>query len=298
MNERGSLLKELRVFNFPNTRRIRIGSNNDGGYVLLDYELESIDVIYSYGVGNNSEFEAMFCEKYNTIARLYDHTIESAPLNKDFLYFKKEGVGGEKTQDKNTIENHVNENGDNDKRLLLQMDVDGAEWDTLLQTPNSVLKLFDQVIIEVHGLGTDASKALNGGEVYLASLNKKIRVLKKINEMFNLYHVHANTEGSLHYIGWHKIPDVLELTYVNKKIEKKPTYSKIIFPTKFDQPNVKGRRDQDLHFWPFYPGMIHHIFYITSRRNGWKDWKDILRVPYNRIKINLRTIRTMMRLRS
>ena len=296
LNERRSLLKELKIFDFQNTRRIRIGSNNDGGYVLLDYELESIDVIYSYGVGNNSDFEAMFCEKYHAIARLYDHTVDSAPLEKDFFYFKKEGVGGERTQDRNTIENHLIENGDNGKRLLLQMDVDGAEWDTLLQTPNSVLSLFDQVLIEVHGLGTDCSKALNGGEIYLASLNKKIKVLRQINELFNLYHVHVNTEGGFHYIGWYKIPDVLELTYVNKKLEKKAEYSKVIFPTKFDRPNVKGRKDQDLHFWPFYPGMIHHFLYIASH-NGWKGWKDILRIPYDRIKMNLRTMRTMIGLR-
>ena len=87
MNQRGNLLKELKVFDFPNARRVRIGSDNDGGYVLLDQELEAIEVIYSYGVGNSSDFEEMFCEKYNAIARLYDHTVDSAPLKKKFFYF-------------------------------------------------------------------------------------------------------------------------------------------------------------------------------------------------------------------
>ena len=90
------LLKELKIFDFPNRRRIRIGSNNDGGYVLLDSGLESIEIIYSYGVGDNCDFEVMICEKYNAIARLYDHTVDSVPLKKDFLYFKREGVGPKK----------------------------------------------------------------------------------------------------------------------------------------------------------------------------------------------------------
>jgi hypothetical protein len=296
LNQRGNLLKELKIFDFPNARRVRIGSDNDGGYVLLDHELEAVEVIYSYGVGNNSDFEAMFCEKYNAIARLYDHTVDSAPLKKKFFYFKKEGVGAKKDEDRNTIENHLNENGDSEKRLLLQMDVDGAEWDTLIHMSNSVLNLFDQIVIEVHGLSTDFSEALNGGEVYSVSLDKKIKVFRKINELFYLYHVHANTEGGLHFIGWFKVPDVLELTYVNKKMVKNARPSEVIFPTEFDQPNVKGRKDQDLHFWPFYPGMAQH-FIDTVRRNSWKSWRYLLKIPYARIKMNLRSIRTLIGLR-
>ena len=62
MSQLEKLLKELKIFDFPNSRRIRIGSNDDGGYVLLDSGLESIEIVYSYGVGNNSDFEAMVCE--------------------------------------------------------------------------------------------------------------------------------------------------------------------------------------------------------------------------------------------
>ena len=56
---------------------------------------------------------------------------------------------------------NLKENEDDGKQLLLKMDVEGAEWDTLLQTPDSVLKLFNQIAIEVHGLGTELSRALD-----------------------------------------------------------------------------------------------------------------------------------------
>ena len=125
MDQRGKLLDELKVFNFPNSKRIRIGSDKDGGYVLLNAELESIDVVYSYGVGGNSDFETMFCEKFNTIARLYDHTVDSAALKRDFLHFKKEGVGEKKTKDRNTIESHLNENIDHKKKIDFK---NGYRW--------------------------------------------------------------------------------------------------------------------------------------------------------------------------
>ena len=296
MYQRANLLKELKIFDFPGSQRVRIGSDTDGGYVLLNSGLNSIEVVYSYGVGDNSDFEAVICEKYNAIARLYDHTIDSAPLKKDFLYFKKEGVGPKKAHDRNTIENHINENDDHGKRLILQMDVDGAEWDTLLATPNSVLALFDQIVIEVHGLATDFSATLNGGEVHQVSIDKKIKVLKKINDFFYLYHVHANTEGGLFYIEWFTIPDVLELTFINKKIVENAESSKVIFPTNFDRPNVNGRNEIKLHFWPFYPGLIRHSSQII-RRDGWKAFTGIVGILHNRIKIYLRLIRTKLGLR-
>ena len=42
-----------------------------------------------YGVNDNSDFELMFCEKFNAIARLYDHTVDAPPLNKECFYFFK-----------------------------------------------------------------------------------------------------------------------------------------------------------------------------------------------------------------
>ena len=296
MSQLDKLLKELKIFDFPNSRRIRIGSNNDGGYVLLNSGLESIEIIYSYGVGDNCDFEVMICEKYDAIAKLYDHTVDSVPLKKGFIYFKREGVGPKKTENCNTIENHINENGDTGKRLLLQMDVEGAEWDTLIHTPNSVLGLFDQIVIEVHGLASDVSKPLDGGELYEVVMDKKIKVLRKINALFYLYHVHANTEGGLYYIDWFKIPDVLELTFVNKKAVKDAEYSKVIFPTEFDRPNAKGRKEIELHFWPFYPGLIQHLSDIV-RRDGWKSFANVFGILHNWIKMNLRSIRTMLGLR-
>ena len=152
------LLQNLRPYDFPGSKRIRLGPEYDGGYVLLDESLKDVEVVYSYGVETNSDFELRFCESYNAIARLYDHTVEEAPLKRDFFYFNKEGVGPEKTSNCNTIGSHIKENGDDGKQLLLKMDVEGAEWDALLQTPDSVLKLFNQIAIEVHGLGTELSR--------------------------------------------------------------------------------------------------------------------------------------------
>ena len=131
-----NFLKELQPYDIQDSGRIRIGTPDaDGGYVLLNRRLEDINILYSYGVAENSDFEEMFCKKYRAIARLYDHTVNEAPIKRDFIDFHKEGVGPEKNEDCNTLESHIAQNEDNNKKLILKMDVEGAEWDVLLQTP-------------------------------------------------------------------------------------------------------------------------------------------------------------------
>ena len=180
-----NFLKELKPYDFLNSDRIRIGSEGDGGYVLLDRRLEDIEAVYSYGVENNSDFELMFCKKYNAIARLFDHTVDEPPFKKDFFYFKKEGVGSKKTEHLNTIENHIKQYGDRNKKLILKMDVEGAEWDVLFHTPNAILELFDQIIIEIHNLHS-FKPDYHGINLSKSNMDKKTTVIRNINKLNSL----------------------------------------------------------------------------------------------------------------
>jgi hypothetical protein len=291
-----NFLKELKPYDFPNSKRVRLGSDGDGGYVLLNKGLENIEVVYSYGVETNSDFEVMFCEKYNATAQLYDHTVDGAPLQKNFLRFKKEGVGSKKTTHQNTIENHINQNGDSNKRLILKMDVEGAEWDTLFHIPNAILGLFEQIVVEVHDLHS-VPPNYDGKNLSKLTIEKRTNVLKKINSLFYLYHVHANNYAPLYYIGRFKLPNVMELTFVNKKYFKSAEHSKTIFPTKFDQPNNPQRADIKPHFWPFCPGTIQHLLHIVTQV-GWREgWKEMLSLIYKRFESKWKSVMVAMKLR-
>jgi len=289
-------LKELKPYDPPIGDRIRIGSNEDGGYVLLNRGLQDVEVLYSYGIGLNSDFELMFCEKYNAIARLYDHTVDAMPLKKDFLYFKKQGVGPEKSGSVNTIENHINENGDGNKKLILKIDVEGAEWDSLLCTPNAILESFEQIAIEIHNLHSFCPD-YHGINLSKSKLDQKTRVIKKINNLFYLYHVHANNYQPLFYVNRSKLPNAMELTFVNKKYFKSAEHSKTIFPTKFDRPNNPQRADIKLHFWPFCPGTIQHLLHIVTQV-GWRGgWKEMLSLIYKRFESKWKSVMVAMKLR-
>ena len=65
-----NFLKELQPYDIQDSDRIWIGTPDaDGGYVLLNRRLEDINVLYSYGVAENSDFEEMFCKKYRSVKR-------------------------------------------------------------------------------------------------------------------------------------------------------------------------------------------------------------------------------------
>jgi hypothetical protein len=50
-----------------------------------------------------------------------------------------------------TIEGHIGANGDAGRRLILKIDVEGAEWGAFLQTPEALLDRIDQLVVEFHG---------------------------------------------------------------------------------------------------------------------------------------------------
>ena len=49
-----------------------------------------------------------------------------------------------------TLQNQLAKNGDAGKRLVVKMDVEGAEWDSLLHAPDATLDRIDQLAIEFH----------------------------------------------------------------------------------------------------------------------------------------------------
>jgi hypothetical protein len=88
----------------------------------------------------------------------------------------------------------------------------------------------------------------------------------------------------------------LELTYINKKIVKNPEPSKVIFPTEFDRPNDKNKKEVDLHFWPFYPGTIQHSLDLFGRK-GWKCIGEFVTIIANQLDRDFKSIRTAIGLR-
>ena len=70
----------------------------------------------------------------------------------------------------------VRQNGDATKRLVVKMDVEAAEWDSLLHASDETLQRIDQLAIELHGMHEA----------------QHIEVVKRLKHFFHIVHLHFN----------------------------------------------------------------------------------------------------------
>lgn len=227
----------LKVFSFE--KKARLGICSDGGYVIAEIKVE-YDCYISAGISNEESFSRDFILKYN-MNKLnsfgFDGTIENYPYKytKDITFIKK-NINSfndpNNTDLKFLIENYNN--------IFLKMDIEGGEYPWLLSLTNNNLNKFKQIVIEFHGITN---------EQWGTNYNDKIKCLEKLNETHYIIHVHGNN----HSFSNNGIPDVIEITYVNKNyFNNIPKLNNISLPIKnLDYPNHVSKIDFDLNFYPF-----------------------------------------------
>ena len=74
------------------------------------------------------------------------------------------------------MENQISKNFDTGKPLIVKIDVEGAEWDSLLATPDAVLDQIDQMPMELHG----------------ANEQRFLEVVRRLKQKFHLVNLHFN----------------------------------------------------------------------------------------------------------
>lgn len=216
---------------------IRVGGEHDGGYIMLD-DFRRGGIAYSFGICDDVSWDASMADAGFEIY-MYDHTIESLPEQKDKFHFFPKGIADESITEKlDTLEHFIASNGHDDKsHMILKMDVEGAEWGFLEMVDAGILKRFDQIVMELHGL-------LDG------KLNDKILAgIKKINETHAVVHVHGNNCGT--EMEWKGIcyTDALEVTWANRSVYELSSVGKIALPLAIDAPCDKLSPEVCLAGW-------------------------------------------------
>lgn len=190
-----------------NKKFIRIGSVNDGGYVMVD-NFEKTDYLISMGIGGDIEFETDILKKISG-ADLYDEVFEDLNDKLTNYRFFNESIGVNNQQ--TTLESCINR-VNTSKDLILKMDIEGSEWDLLDNINSSILNNFKQMVIEFHL----CRKFLLPERFKYEEYQKAIRVFNKINETHYPVHAHLNTWGSLFYYAGQIVPNTFEMTYIRK----------------------------------------------------------------------------------
>ena len=120
------------------------------------------------------------------------------------------------------------------------MDIEGGEYPWLLQMDESRLNKCKQIVIEFHGITNDG---------WGCSYKDKVKCLEKLSKTHYIVHAHGNNYGPI----VNNIPDVIELTYVNKHyFHSVPELNTQSLPLdELDFANNGDRYDINLNFYPF-----------------------------------------------
>ena len=211
---RQSLFDALQPVALANCRLERFGEAHDGGYLLCGNLLDGVAAGYSYGIGGYDKWGCDISTRFDVTLHQYDcfNTKRPACPGGDTI-FHAECVGVSRTVDRDrvfdTIENQLVKNGDRAKRLVMKMDVEGAEWEALLSAPDEVLQQIDQLAIELHWL-RDSERRWTHDPRYLA-------LVERLQRHFHVAHLHFNNYSCLEELkpfpAW-----AFEVLFVNKRL--------------------------------------------------------------------------------
>ena len=260
--------------------KIRLGNNYDGGYIVYGKGLSDIDMLLTYGVGWDVQFEADLNTRCGTNVLMFDPTMFGKTmldlkklaamlkslrmyaagkyifsiwqfwkikrhLEKKGVVFNNEGLAKVNRPKYSTFAGHLERFGLKNKRLMLKIDIEGDEYDVLDDEFMHNLNCVDQLIIEFHSLDR--------------RIDELHYIIRKLKKDFNLIHIHGNNfENSFTYNKQEgnineriEIPIVLECTFLRRSViaETDIIYEPVTYPIEnLDYPNNLLKEDIMLRF--------------------------------------------------
>lgn len=212
---------------------MRVGEAHDGGYLVPD-DMAGISMLFSPGVAETWTFEQDLLGRYGIHPVLCDRAadIHGCPFPVDDHW-----LGPATGPGLMSLDDWVAAHSGGDSELMLQMDIEGAEYMTLLATPRRTLNRFRVIVVEFHDLHRVA-------DLHTAT-NLIAPTLEMLRTMFVPVHVHANNQCPVDARTGFDIPRVLEVTYLRSD-RCRHIRPGIPLPHALDAPNVPTLPDISL----------------------------------------------------
>lgn len=189
-----------------NLELVRVGPGGDGGYLVPEDYME-VDAVFSPGVSDESGFELQMAN-LGIECFLADASVRGPAEQHPLINFEPKFLGAENHGQFITLENWISSYGKLDRLKLLQMDIEGYEWEVLDQTPITVIKTFKIIVIELHDLNRLTNTEFR---------ERASRVLSKLLSTHEVLHVHGNNNSPSLQFRKSRIPQVLEVTLHHKE---------------------------------------------------------------------------------
>jgi len=203
---RAALFALLQPVALSNCQLERFGEAHDGGYLMCANLLDSVQAGYSYGIAGYDQWGCDVSTKRHVPVHEYDcfdTTQPACPTGR--TSFHAECVASTRKTENgrpfDTIANQFARNGDSSKRIVMKIDVEGAEWDSFLAVSDETLQQIDQLAVEFHGVHERTS----------------VEAVQRLKKFFEVVHVHYNNASCIG--GMEPFPSwAYEVLFVNKRL--------------------------------------------------------------------------------
>ncbi len=237
--QRQALFDLLQPIALANCEMDRFGEANDGGYLMCGNLLAGARSGYSYGISGYDDWGCQVSKAIDAPVHQYDcfDTTRPTCLFGDTVFHEEcvgattETIDGRRFD---TVDNQFVGNGDGAKRIVMKIDVEGAEWDTLLAIPDATLGRIDQLAVEFHWSEDDNFNWIHD--------DKHQRVVRRLKQFFEIAHLHFNNASC--------VDDLLpfpsfayEVLFVSKRLAVADPDGKAGGPHPLDAPNNAWRPD-------------------------------------------------------
>lgn len=228
---REALHAELQPIEIPNCQLERFGEPHDGGYLVCANLLGSVKAVYSYGISGYDKWGCDMARRLNVRTHQYDCFDLTRPqCAGGVTVFHAECIGPSRSTDEaghvfDTFENQFARNGDGANHVVVKIDVEGAEWQTFLETPPAVFERIDQLIVEFHGVKRE----------------HYVTAVRRLKQFFVVGNLHMNN-----YACWGGLEPwptwAYEVLFVNKRLAVAGKPRAVPFHP-LDAPNKAGVED-------------------------------------------------------
>ena len=234
----GSGVEKSEIFKVVDTMKpmptgielVRVGGSNDGGYLVPD-DLAGVAACFSPGVALNASFELQLAEQ-GIKSFMADYSVDFPPIDNSLFDFQKKFLGVDSRQPNIIrLDEWVNQKSPGNDDLILQMDIEGAEWPILADAQIDTLRRFRIVVLEFHDLDAMLTS--------VAGLRMAEAVFQKLQSIFITAHIHVNNcSKAIQYRGL-AIPPIVEFTLLRRdRVVSSASATKVQIPHPLDEKNV------------------------------------------------------------
>ena len=232
-SQAAALIRSLRPVGVPGGLR-RFGPAGDGGYLMPD-DLDGVVASISPGVSSECGFDEAIASRGIDVL-LADASVSAPPVQHPrFRFWPKflDVSSSPQTLTLDELGQEIKADGD----LIMQMDIEGAEYRVLYSISDALLKRLRIIVVEFHELDQIFSRF--GFDIIKP-------VFGKLTAHHSVVHIHPNNVSQPVIRGDLSVPPVMEFTFCRKDRMGGGEAPQPAYPHRLDAPCVSSRPTYEL----------------------------------------------------